>query len=231
MREILDANNEEPNDNNWELVGEGGFKFFGMMSASVSHEIKNVFAIINENAGLLKDLIYLSEKGKDIEPQRFHQVSEMIAKQIQRADAIIKNFNLFAHSVDYTVKTVTPDEILETIATLSTRFADRKSVIIEYQPSTTELSITTKPFLLENIIWLCLDFALEQSEADTKITLSAAKKDNKIFIKLLGIKGLDEELGSSFPGAQEKALLNILNGEIIVGWELGQVEIVLPEDI
>jgi hypothetical protein len=41
---------------NWELLGETGLQFFGKMSASISHEIKNVMAIINENAGLLEDL-------------------------------------------------------------------------------------------------------------------------------------------------------------------------------
>ena len=37
-------------------VGLGGIQFFGKMAASISHEIKNVLAIINENAGLLEDI-------------------------------------------------------------------------------------------------------------------------------------------------------------------------------
>jgi hypothetical protein len=38
-----------------EIVAETGLQFFGKMTASISHEIKNVLAIINENAGLLED--------------------------------------------------------------------------------------------------------------------------------------------------------------------------------
>jgi hypothetical protein len=37
-------------------LGRQGLQFFGKISASVSHEIKNVLAVIGENAGLLEDL-------------------------------------------------------------------------------------------------------------------------------------------------------------------------------
>ena len=37
------------------MIAREGFQFFGKMSASISHEIKNALAIINENAGLLED--------------------------------------------------------------------------------------------------------------------------------------------------------------------------------
>ena len=44
-----------------ETAAETGLQFFGKMTASISHEIKNVLAIINENAGLLEDLALLSD--------------------------------------------------------------------------------------------------------------------------------------------------------------------------
>ena len=39
-----------------------GLQFFGKVSASIAHEIKNVLAIINENAGLLEDLTFAARK-------------------------------------------------------------------------------------------------------------------------------------------------------------------------
>jgi hypothetical protein len=38
------------------------------MTASISHEIKNVMAIINESAGLLEDYSLMAEKGMPIDP-------------------------------------------------------------------------------------------------------------------------------------------------------------------
>ena len=39
----------------YDSIGGSGLQFFGKVSASISHELKNVLAIINENAGLLED--------------------------------------------------------------------------------------------------------------------------------------------------------------------------------
>ena len=49
-----------------EIVTESGLQFFGKMTASISHEIKNVLAIINENAGLLEDLALMADRGAEI---------------------------------------------------------------------------------------------------------------------------------------------------------------------
>ena len=51
-------------------VAETGLQFFGEITASNSHEIKNILAIINENAGLLEDLALMYDRGAQIEPQR-----------------------------------------------------------------------------------------------------------------------------------------------------------------
>ena len=45
-------------------LGESGLRFFGKISASISHEIKNAIAVMNENAGLIKDLIMMAERGR-----------------------------------------------------------------------------------------------------------------------------------------------------------------------
>jgi len=42
---------------------DDSLRFFGKIVASISHEIKNVMAIINEKAGLIKDLTLMAEKG------------------------------------------------------------------------------------------------------------------------------------------------------------------------
>ena len=49
------------------LSGRESLQFFGKISASVSHEIKNVFAVINEAAGLLEDFTIMVDKGMPIE--------------------------------------------------------------------------------------------------------------------------------------------------------------------
>ena len=51
-------------------MGETGLRFFGTMSAANAHEIKNALAVINENAGLLEDLVAMVPKGIPLDPER-----------------------------------------------------------------------------------------------------------------------------------------------------------------
>ncbi len=107
-------------------IGEAGLQFFGKMSASNFHEINNVLAIINENAGLLEDLSLMVEDGMPIEPKRLQSVSEKIVKQVRRANKIVKNINRFSHSVDKPVKRIDLGETLAFMAELSERLAERR---------------------------------------------------------------------------------------------------------
>ena len=56
----------------WDMIGEQGLKFFGKMSATISHEINNALAIINENAGLLQDFTLMAGKRVPIDLDRLH---------------------------------------------------------------------------------------------------------------------------------------------------------------
>ena len=66
-----------------------GLKFFGKINASISHEIRNTLAVINENAGLIKDLILMSEKGHPLDVGRIAGRVEKVLEQVKRTDGII----------------------------------------------------------------------------------------------------------------------------------------------
>jgi len=53
-----------------DIVGETGLQFYGKICASLSHEIKNALAIINEDAGLLNDFAALADQGRPLDPER-----------------------------------------------------------------------------------------------------------------------------------------------------------------
>ena len=66
----------------WEIVGKGGFQFFGKISASISHDIKNVLAVLNENAGLLEDLVLMAEKGASFNHERVKSLANSMRKVV-----------------------------------------------------------------------------------------------------------------------------------------------------
>ncbi len=128
------------------IDAEAGLQFFGKMTASISHEIKNVLAIINENAGLLQDLALMAERGVAIEPQRLTKMAQAIKKQVGRADAIIQNMNRLGHSIDETEKTIDLNDILELLVALSNRFASMRGVAVELTKREGPVELRTAPF-------------------------------------------------------------------------------------
>ena len=153
-------------------IGDCGLHCFGSISASISHELKNALAIINENAGLLEDLSLMAEKGRPLDPVRLKNLAANIGKQIQRADGIIRNMNRFAHSADEPVNCIDLGDTLALTVALSARLAAMKSVTLNFIPPPQPINVTTRLFYIENLVWLCLKEIFERAGAEKEITLA-----------------------------------------------------------
>jgi len=208
-----------------EIITETGLQFFGRISASISHEIKNVLAIINENAGLLEDLTLMADRGQPIDPSRLKIMAAAVQKQIGRADGILKNMNRFAHSIDETAADVDLNQTIEFVKALTARFAAMRNVSVDLQLPTSSLTIPTAPFFLMNLLCLCLDFAMSASGDEKRVELAVAETENSAQIRFQGLAGLTEELLKTFPSDREKNLLAVLGADLTV--EPEREEIVL----
>lgn len=208
---------------NWELLGETGLQFFGKMSASISHEIKNVLAIINENAGLLEDLTVMAGRGLPVDPERLKTQAGRIIKQIRRGDDIVKGMNRFAHSVDDPLRQADLHDTLGFMCTLSGRFASMRGITLELEPPSTQVPITTNPFFLQNLIWLCLDFAMGSTGTGKTVALRAERIEKGARIRFSKLQDLGKT--GSFPEDRVKALLQALNADLLVDRERGELYI------
>ena len=215
----------------WDTIGEAGLQFFGKISASISHEIKNTLAIINENAGLLEDFSLMADKGLPLDPARVKTLAGKIMAQIQRANGIVKKMNRFAHSVDDSVKTVDLKEILDFVATLSARLASMRGITLELKPATSRVTITTIPFFLENIIWLCLNISMDAVGREKTVGLVAEESEKGLRIRFTQLEGLADTLADRFPADPEKALLGALKAELAVDFRAEELVLYLPRDI
>jgi len=56
-------------------LGEAGLQFYSKVSASISHEIKNSLAVLNESAGYLEDVSLMAKKGMDINMERLEALA------------------------------------------------------------------------------------------------------------------------------------------------------------
>ncbi len=196
-------------------VGNAGeLQFFGKMTASVSHEIKNVMAIINESAGLLEDYTLMAEKGMPIDPERLKVLSNRVSAQIQRADGIVRNLNSLAHSVDEFNRSIGLTETLGLAVGLGGRLADMRGVKLQFQPPSAVGSVTTSPFHLLNLIWRVLDFAMDASGAEKMITFTYDTDENSVNIRFSGLASPPDNPETVFPAAEEAALLQMLGATV-----------------
>jgi len=199
---------------NWEVLGGAGLQFFGKMSASISHEIKNALAVINESAGLLEDLSLRAEKGIPVDPERLKKQSGSIVKQVRRVDDIIQNMNKFAHSIDDPVKTIDLVQTVTLVVGLSSRFAAMRGVVLAYQPPLKPMMIQTNPFFLENLLWLCLDFAMSTAGTAKTVNLLIDSAERGARVRFTPLDRIPDTTGREFPEEPMKALLAALQGNL-----------------
>jgi C4-dicarboxylate-specific signal transduction histidine kinase len=218
-------------NSNWDVIGEQGLQFFGKMSATISHEINNSLAIINENAGLLQDFTLMADKGMPLDPERLNSLAGKVIQQVRRAERIVKNMNRFAHSVDESLKSVNLGDVVELIVTLSGRLASMRGVRVEPKPVENPVTITTNTFLLENLIWLCLDFAMGVAGAGNTIDIITMKTENGAQIRFMQVEDLAKAPPDKFPTEREKALLDLLKADLSADVEVGALVITLPRVI
>ena len=199
----------------YDSLGESGLQFFGKVSASIAHEIKNVLAIINENAGLLEDLTFAAQKGAAIDPDRLNRVCRQFSKQILRADEILKNMSRFAHSVDRFEAQVDLHELAVLVGNLAGRPAAMRKLLIVVEPPATPIIAKSNPFLVQNLIWLCLESAFGATTAGGTLRLAAERNDDRIGLRVGGIDGLTEDFAAQLPAAYAD-LLGAIGAKLVV---------------
>ncbi len=134
-----------------------GIKFFSRVSASISHEVKNVLAIMNENAGLLEDSVLMAQRDVPLSHARLEHIAANLRKLVQRADGIIKKMSRFAHDVDMPEETVDLYEAIYLMVDICARMIESKEIGINVIQPEHRITINTNRFYLQNLLWVCTE--------------------------------------------------------------------------
>ena len=209
-------------------IGQAGLQFFGRMSASISHELKNVLAIIKENAGLLNDYIRAAANGAPIDPQRLGTVGRRIETQTARADAIIKTMNQFAHTVDSSRQSVNLNQTLALLVSLHNRPAAMSQVRLEAQSADETVAITTAPFILLNLLGRALTTALQAVPAGGTMAIRMDKISSGALFSFNGLTLLSSLPDLAYPEPQDSTLLTALGAQARIEPSQERICVTLP---
>ena len=128
---------------------------FAGISAIMTHETRNILAIINESAGFLEDLVLIAGEDGAVPVKNVGSMAANIASQVDRANSLMKDYNTFAHSGDEIYGEVELHEVLTLVATLTRRKAAQKNITVIVNEGG-EKRLYTKPFVLESLIYFFL---------------------------------------------------------------------------
>ncbi len=206
-------------------IGRAGLDFFGRMAAAISHDLKNVLAVVNENAGLLEDLCLMAEKGRPLDAGRLKRLAGGVKEQVRRGDAIAVRLNRFAHSIDHPAARIDLGELLELLAGLAGRFAAARGVKLEAARPGTPVHVTTAPFLLLNLLWLCLEQAIAAAGAGSPVRMALEPGADGCRIRFSGLSGPPPV---PFPTEPQAALCAELSAGLQTGAPPGEIVVRLP---
>jgi C4-dicarboxylate-specific signal transduction histidine kinase len=204
--------------------------FLGKIAASMTHEIKNTFAIILESSGLLSDIITLSQEGSFPHKEKFQRVLGNINQQVNRGVDITTRLNQFAHSMDEPLAMVNVPGLLEQVILLMRRLAKRRGVELK-AVSGGDLSLVSDPFRLLLVLGSVIDQLADSLESGGEIVLQfqEASQGATILLEMQGpqkpgwqgamtnlfsslqemLEALPAKLAISSPPAREGVVLTI----------------------
>jgi hypothetical protein len=159
-----------------DLVQKQGLQFFGSVNASISHELKNIFAIISETAGFLNDLTQLSKQGKPFDLSLLENCSSSIAEEIERGFDTIRQMNRFAHSVDDPVSDVRISDALTLAVKLCGFLSFARKTRLE-EPAE-DRTVFTSPFLFQSLIYRTLSALYRSMDPKGELTLAVKDTDS-----------------------------------------------------
>ena len=199
--------------------------FFGRVSASISHELKNILAIISEAAGLLGDLTEMAASGEDVRLEMLQSCSRDIVDEVRRGFVTIKQMNTFAHSVDDPVKAIDVSDCLELMIGLAgfLSYACR----VHYQAPEMKLpEIFTSPFKLQNVIYRTLVFAFKSVGPDGEINLSVHPEEGDA--ARIRFSGIGAKSSEPFPTGAVQSLAASIGAELKLDDHRQAIDILIP---
>ncbi len=205
--------------------------FLGKIAASMTHEIKNTYAIILESSGLLSDLLTFHQEGSFPHKEKFHKVLGSINDQVNRGVVLATRLNQFAHSMDEPLASVNIADLMELAVALMQRLARRRVIELKALAPDRDVSLRSDPFRLLLVLASVIEQLADALESGGKIILQAppAPQGVTIFLEAQGtykpgwealmedlfaslkdfLKALGAELAISSPPALAGVLLTI----------------------
>jgi len=203
-----------------ETSGNPEAAFMGRITASTTHEFRNVLAIVKESAGLIEDLVGQGREISHDQAERLLKTAGRIDAQVGRGAELLSHLNRFAHCIDRSQGGVDLDLEVDQVVFLSQRLARQGRHRLESIPGSDSQMIVVDSLQFQMALFAAVEGCLEQVPDEGSITVSTARTDFGSTIRFTGAaadgSALPSPTGAS-GWAEMTALLEALGASVEVG--------------
>lgn len=214
-----------------DVIGQEEIRYFGKVTASISHELKNVLAILNEHAGLLQDFLEMAAQGRPLDVERIRQLSEGMLKQIGRGDTIVRNMNRFAHTADHERATADLVGLVELSVQMFGRTAAARGATVQVSAPGQPMQIATHPFVLETLIGKLLDRLTGPAFGIRSVEIGFAGRGQQVQIRVPGLASCVAAVAGLLAADEVKLLVAVLDAAFEFDEASGALVITLPGNL
>ena len=172
--------------------------FIGKLMASLSHENKNLLAIIKESCGLIEDLLMIEEPGQPADPDRYKKNFSVINERIEQAAEMCRFLSGFSHRMDQPLASISVTDVLQEKIYFLRRFATQKQVDLVSSFDEDLPAIFNDPSLLQFAIFCIVWPALESMEPGNRILIKVVRKNQSVEV-IINLEGKIERTDNDTP--------------------------------
>lgn len=160
--------------------------FIGKTTASATHELRNVLAIVKESAGLIEDIIDSSDQRGSPNADRLTRAVGRIRDQVKRGADIITGLNRFAHSLDHSEEEIDLNQAVQQVSFLCQRGARQGRQFVVAQPGDENLTVVLSSLRLQMALCAAVECCLEQLPEGATVTVHAGRQNDQPSLEFNG---------------------------------------------
>jgi C4-dicarboxylate-specific signal transduction histidine kinase len=169
--------------------GDREAAFVAQVTASTTHEIRNILAIVKESAGLIEDLVYAFNKRGSLDQDKLTRSLGRIDAAVARGTEILSHLNRFAHSLDDVREAIDLTREIQQVASLCQFRARRKRHVLDVRPGGQNLTVVVDPFRLQMSLFAAVGCCMEQLPEGSTVSIGADRRDDRPTVELTGQGG------------------------------------------